>query len=109
MMDSIAPLSARPAQDNVATRLVDRIMDYIPKVSRDLDELMSLVRVDKNFAKCVRVLLDSGTPLTCADVDGLATNPAGDRVLTYHLSDPLKVLLATVRTENIDTINVPVG
>ena len=84
-------------------------MNYNPRISDEVDELLSLVRNDEDFAKRVRVLLDSGTPLTCADIDGLATDSAGNRVLTYHLSDPLKVLLATFRAKNVNAIDMPVG
>ena len=84
-------------------------MIYVPRVSGELDKLMSLVRVDKNFAKRVRMLLDGGTPLTCADVDVLTTDTAGNRVITYHLSDPLRVLLATFRAEDVNSIHVPMG
>ncbi len=82
-------------------------MNYQPKISAEVDELFSACD-DVDFAKSVRVLLDSGLPLTTADVDGLTTDSAGNRILTYHLSDPLKVLLTTFKAMNVDAIDMPV-
>jgi hypothetical protein len=83
--------------------------NYIPQVSSEIDELISLVRTERDFAVSVRMLLDSGTPLTCADVDGFFAKLTGDRVLTYHLSDPVKALLATFKAKNVNAIDIPVG
>ena len=84
-------------------------MEIIPVVSSEVEEIASLADSDRDLAKRITVLLDSGTPLTCADVDGITTDSAGNRILTYHLSDPLKVLLATARAENINSVDVPMG
>jgi len=82
-------------------------MKIIPIVSSEVGEIASLANSNSDLAKRITVLLDSGTPLTCADVDGSITDSAGNRILTYHLSDPLKVLLVAARAENINTVDVP--
>ena len=84
-------------------------MTYKPEVSNEIDELLSLARKERDFAIRVRMLLDSGTPLTCADIDGLTTESAGDRVLTYHLSDPMRACFETFKAKNVDVIDMPVG
>ena len=82
-------------------------MKIIPVVSREVEEIAALANSDSDLAKRITMLLDSGTPLTTADVDGIITDSTGNRILTYHLSDPLKVLLATARAENINSVDMP--
>ena len=83
-------------------------MNYIWQISREFDELMSLVRHDVELANAVTDLLENGLPLVTADVDNISTSPTGDRVLTYHLPEQLKVLVATARAKKIETENTPV-
>ena len=81
-------------------------MKFVPSVSQEVDELFSLACNDVDLAKSIREILDSRAPLVLADVDSCSTNSTGDRVFTYHLSDP--VLLITARAKNLDTVDVPV-
>ncbi len=84
-------------------------MNYKPKLSNEVNELFSLARVDVDLTKSVCEILDRGTPLVRADVDSCPTNSTADRVFTYHLSEPMKVLLATARARYVDPVYVPVG
>lgn len=69
---------------------------------------MSFVRLDVDFANAVRDHLEAGLPLVVADVDNLMTSPTGDRVLTYHIPEQLKVLVATARAKKVEAVNAPV-
>jgi len=80
----------------------------IPNMSTEVDELVSLARNNVDLAKGICEILDQGTPFVCTDIDVLPAVSTGDRVFTYHLSDPLKVLLAAAKAGKIDAINVPV-
>ncbi len=77
-------------------------MNYIPQLSSEFDELMSLARHDVKLAHAVTDLFERGLPIVRADVDNLSTSPAGDRVLTYHLPDELKVLVAAARARQLN-------
>ncbi len=83
-------------------------MNYIPQISSEFDELMSLARQDVDLANAVRDFLEGGLPFVVADVDNLSTSPTGDRVFTYHLPKQLKVLVATARTKKIEAEETPV-
>ncbi len=89
--------------------LLKSLMKLSPVISKEVDELVSLARNDVNLAKSLCDILESGTPFVCTDVDRFPADPTGDRIFTYQLSDPLKILLATVRARNLDAVNVPVG
>ncbi len=82
-------------------------MNYIPRISNEFDELISLARDDIDLANAVRDLLESGLPIVRADVDNLTTSPTGDRVFTYHLPDELKVLVAAARARKFDPVDIP--
>ena len=84
-------------------------MNYIPQISSEFDELISLARHDVDLANAVRDFLEGGLPFVCADVDNLSTSPTGDRVLTYHLPEQLKVLVAAARAKKIQAKDTPVG
>ena len=84
-------------------------MNYIPQISSEFDELISLARHDVDLANAVRDFLEGGLPFVCADVDNLSTSSTGDRVLTYHLPEQLKVLVAAARAKKIEAENVPAG
>ena len=83
-------------------------MNYIPQISSEFDELMSLARQDVDLANAVRDFLEGGLPFVCADVDNLFTSPTGDRVLTYHLPEQLTVLVAAARARKIKAEDTPV-
>ncbi len=82
--------------------------NYIWQISSEFDELMSLARHDVELANAVTDLLENGLPLVTADVDNLSTSPTGDRVLTYHLPEQLKVLVVAARTKKIEAEETPV-
>jgi len=84
-------------------------MSYVPRISDEVRELISLARNNKNLAKRVTEFLEDGLPFVRADVDGLSTSSTGDRVLTYHLPDELKVLVATAKAGKLDAIDIPAG
>ena len=84
-------------------------MNYIPQISSEFDELISLARHDVDLANAVRDFLEGGLPFVAADVDNLTTSPTGDRVLTYHLPEQLKVLVAAARARKVEAVNVPAG
>ncbi len=84
-------------------------MNYIPQISSEFDELISLARHDVDLANAVRDFLEDGLPLVSADVDNISTSPTGDRVLTYHLPEQLKVLVVAARAKKIEAEDAPVG
>ena len=83
-------------------------MNYIPQISSEFDELMSLARHDVDLANAVRDFLEGGLPFVGADVDYLTTSPTGDRVLTYHLPEQLKILVAAARAKKIEAKDTPI-
>ncbi len=85
------------------------MMNYIPRVSSEFDELISLAREDAKLANAVTDLLEAGLPIVRADVDNLRTSPTGNRIFTYHLPDELKVLVAAARARKLNTEITPVG
>lgn len=84
-------------------------MNFKPKISSEFDELILLARNDVDLANAVRDLLESGLPFVRADVNNLFTSSTGDRVLTYHLPEQLKVLVAAARAKKVEAENVPAG
>ncbi len=84
-------------------------MNYIPQISSEFDELISLARHDVDLANAVRDFLEGGLPFVCADVENLSTSPTGDRVITYHLPEQLKILVAAARARKVEAVNVPAG
>ena len=84
-------------------------MNYIPNISSEFDELMSLARNDVKLAHAVTDLLERGLPIVRADVDNCATSPTGDRVFTYHLPNELKVLVLAARARKLNTEEMPTG
>lgn len=84
-------------------------MNYEPRVSEEFDEMISLVRNDVDLAHAIKDLLEGGLPIVRADVDNLSTSPTGDRILTYHLPDELKVLVATARAKKLEAKEARVG
>ena len=83
-------------------------MNYVPQISSEFDELMSLARQDVDLANAVRDFLEGGLPFVVADVDNFSTGPTGDRVLTYHLPEQLKVLVAAAGAKKIEAEDAPV-
>ena len=82
-------------------------MNYIPRISNEFDELISLARDDIDLANAVRDFLESGLPIVRADIDNCSASPTGDRVFTYHLPDHLQVLVAAARARKFDPVDVP--
>ncbi len=82
--------------------------NYSWQISGEFDELMSLARHDVELANAVTDLLKNGLPFVTADVDNLSTSPTGDRVLTYHLPEQLKILVVAARAKKIEAENTPV-
>ena len=83
-------------------------MHYIPRLSGEFDELLSLARNDVQLANAVTEILENGLPIVTADVGNVSTNPAGDRVLIYHIPEQLIVLLAAARAKKIKAVDTPV-
>ena len=82
-------------------------MSYVPQISSELDEFMSLAREDIDFAYAVRDFLERDLPVLRADIDSFSASPTGDRVVTYHLPEHLKILVAAARARKFDTVDVP--
>jgi len=61
-------------------------MNYTPKISNELDELILLIQKDRSLAVAIQGLLDRGIPLMSANV-------VDSKTVLYRLSDPVKALL----------------
>jgi len=82
-------------------------MKLEPQLCPEYQELMSLVRVDKNLRIAVRSILEEGLPLITADVDSLVTEATGDRVVTYKLPGRIHALFLAARAQHINSVDSP--
>ena len=82
-------------------------LNYIPRISSEFDELISLARDEIDLANAVRDFLEAGLPIVRADIDNCSTSPTGNRVFTYQLPEHLKVLAAAARARKFDPVDVP--
>ena len=70
----------------------------VPDFSNALAELRSLMLEDVNLPEALDHVAKAGLPLFVCEIDTLATEATGDLVLSYKVSDELKVSLAAMGT-----------